>query len=96
MDPSFTPWALGILGVMCAELFRRTLSSRDELNEFKIKVEREFQRKEGLRQDIKDAVNVAFTPISAKIEGMLAEQERSARNMSILLEKFHIPAVDRA
>lgn len=96
MDPAFTPWALGFLSVVCGELFRRVIGARDELNNFKREVEKEFQRKDGLKADIKEAVSAAFSPLNEKIEGILDEQERSARNMSILLDKFHVPAVDRA
>lgn len=88
--------AIGLLTGVAAFLARATWANGRDLDQFKREVERDFQRKEGLKADIKEAVSAAFSPLNEKIEGILDEQERSARNMSILLDKFHVPAVDRA
>lgn len=96
MEASFTSFAIAILAAVAVGVGRIALKAQDDLRDFKREVEREFQRKEGLKADIRDAVNSAFAPLNEKVEGILDEQERQSRNMGILLDKFHVPAVDRA
>ena len=88
--------AIGLLSAGAVFLARQTWSHGRELDQFKREVERDFTRKDGLKADIKEAVNSAFAPLNEKVEGILDEQERQSRNMSILLDKVHVPAVDRA
>ncbi len=88
----YAVWAL--CGVS-AYLGKKVLDSDKAISALELKVEKEFQRKEGLEDTIKRAVDAAFVPMNAKLDQALEELETQRLDLNIILDKFEVPAVQR-
>lgn len=88
----YAMWAF--LGVS-AYLAKKTIDNRESISALELKVEREFQRKEGLEATIKKAVDAAFVPMNAKLDQALEELETQRLDLNIILDKFEVPAAQR-
>jgi len=88
-------YAIWVLGGVSAYLAKRTLDNDRSVSALELKLEREFQRKEGLEETIKKAVDAAFVPMNAKLDQALEELETQRLDLNVILDKFEVPAVQR-
>lgn len=88
----YAVWALcGVSGFLA----KMVLDTKAAVKELELKVEREFQRKEGLKEMIKDAVTSAVAPLSAKVDMVVEELDSQRQDLNTLLDKFEVPAAHR-
>lgn len=88
-------YAIWVLGGASAYLAKRTLDNDRAVSALELKLEREFQRKAGLEETIKRAVDAAFVPMNAKLDQALEELETQRLDLNVILDKFEVPAVQR-
>ncbi len=88
-------YAVWALCAVSAYLGKKTLDNDKAVSALELKVEKEFQRKEGLEETIKRAVDAAFVPMNAKLDQALEELETQRLDLNIILDKFEVPAVQR-
>ena len=88
-------YAVVVLMAVSGYLAKRTLDNDKSIQRLELKIEREFQRKEGLEETIKKAVDAAFVPMNAKLDQALEELETQRLDLNIILDKFEVPAVQR-
>ena len=62
----------------------------------RLHVAEKYQPKDGLRKDIQDAVGLAFNPLRERLNHVLDELESQRKDLNTILDKFDVPAVQRA
>ena len=95
-------YATWVLCGVSAYLAKRTLDNDRTISTLELKMEREFQRKDGLKELITEAVQVAISPMMSKVEAheakidrVLDEVEAQWKDINLLLDKFEVPATQR-
>lgn len=62
----------------------------------RLHVAEKYQPKEGLKRDIQDAVDAAFNPLRDRLNHVLDELDAQRKDLNTILDKFDVPAVQRA
>lgn len=73
----------------------RIMSQGKEIDALKLEIERDFQRKDGLKEMIREAVSSAIEPLKVKIEHAIDEIDAGRRDTNTILDKLEWPAVRR-
>lgn len=95
MDGEFSKFAVWALMAVAAFLGQRIWKLGDDLKDFKLDAEKTYQRKDSIKQDIRDAVQAAFDPVKERLSHVVDELDSQRRDINILLDKFEVPAAQR-
>lgn len=92
MEATLTTFVTGLMAAAIVGIVKMVLNLKDDLKDFKREVERDFAR----NYDMERAISSALQPFAREMAGMATQLQAVQKNISVLLDRWDIPPVQRA